>query len=72
MRAIDLKTGIIRTVAGNGVEPVGIKALKDSELGDGKPAIQGRLNRPRGVAFDKAGNLYVADTYNHRIRKIIK
>ena len=72
VRAIDLKTGIIRTVAGNGVEPVGIKALKDSELGDGKPAIQGRLNRPRGVAFDKAGNLYVADTYNHRIRKIIK
>jgi uncharacterized protein (TIGR03437 family) len=37
---------------------------------DGGPAGLARWNRPRGLAFDRAGNLYVADSLTHRIRRI--
>ena len=53
--------GKINTVAGNGVP---------SFRGDGGPATDASLNRPEAVAVDSAGNLYIADTYNHRIRKV--
>lgn len=38
--------------------------------GDGGPAVKAKLNQPFGVAFDKAGNLYFSDTFNHRIRRV--
>ncbi len=38
--------------------------------GDGGPAIQARLNNPSSVAFDSIGNLFIADTANHRIRRV--
>ncbi|MGE0118616.1 MAG: hypothetical protein AB7S71_12220 [Dongiaceae bacterium] len=38
--------------------------------GDGGPATEARLNQPYDVRFDAAGNLYVADYGNHRIRRI--
>ena len=38
--------------------------------GDGGPATQATLNFPGAVAADRQGNLYVADTMNHRIRKV--
>jgi DNA-binding CsgD family transcriptional regulator/sugar lactone lactonase YvrE len=38
--------------------------------GDNLPAIAAQLKEPEGVAFDRAGNLYVADTGNHRVREI--
>ena len=54
--------GIITTIAGNG-------ALNAS--GDGGPAIQAGLYFPHGVAVDPAGNVYVADTSNAVVRKLL-
>ncbi len=53
--------GVISTVAGDGTP---------GDSGDGGPAVQARLNFPRGVAVDGAGNLYIADRGNESIRKI--
>lgn len=38
--------------------------------GNGGPAVKARLNQPFDVAFDGHGDIYVSDTFNHRIRKI--
>jgi DNA-binding CsgD family transcriptional regulator/sugar lactone lactonase YvrE len=38
--------------------------------GDNLPAVAAQLKEPEGVAFDRAGNLFVADTGNHRVREI--
>lgn len=53
--------GSIATVAGTG--SLGF-------LGDGGAARNASFNRPEGVALDTAGNLYIADTFNNRIRKV--
>jgi uncharacterized protein (TIGR03437 family) len=53
--------GIITTLAGNG---------NPGYSGDGGAANQARLNQPRGVAVDAAGNVYVADTGNNQVRRI--
>ena len=52
---------IITTFAGNG---------NPSFFGDGGKATNASIYNPQGVAFDAAGNLYIADTYNNRIRKV--
>src|SRR5271163_2643494 len=38
--------------------------------GDGAPAAQARLNGPFDLAFDGAGNLFFADTFNHCVRRV--
>jgi NHL repeat len=58
--------GVITTVAGSG--PVGLG--KGSFSGDGGPATSATLNQLRGVAVDAAGNLYIADALNQRVRKV--
>jgi uncharacterized protein (TIGR03437 family) len=65
IRKVDVSTGTITTVAGNNTSP-GLGAFS----GDGGPATSAGLNSPTGVAFDKAGNMYIADYGNQRIRKV--
>src|SRR6185369_15537796 len=58
---LDVQSGTLTVVAGNG---------GGSFSGDGGPATRAALKRPFGLAFDDAGNLYIADHDNNRIRKI--
>jgi uncharacterized protein (TIGR03437 family) len=55
--------GIIETVAGTGVAGFS---------GDGGPAREARLHSPYGLAVDAAGNLYIADLGNHRVRRMAR
>jgi hypothetical protein len=60
IRKID-HLGIIHTIAGTGIEGYN---------GDNIPATDAQLWNPEGIAFDKCGNLYIADDNNKRIRKV--
>ena len=62
IRRVDATTHIITTFAGNG--------SVSATLGDGGPAASASLNQPYGTAFDAAGNLYIADAGNNRIRRV--
>ncbi len=62
IRRWDCRKKIVTRVAGNGSAQYG---------GDGGAALEASLNYPFGVAVDAQGNVFVADTFNHRIRKII-
>ncbi len=53
--------GVISTVAGNGTGDF---------AGDGGAASAAEVNSPSGLAFDPAGDLYIADTQNYRIREV--
>ena len=61
VRRVDAATGIITTVAGNG---------SFGFSGDGGLAIDASLNDPIGVAVDSAGNLFITDQNNQRIRRL--
>jgi hypothetical protein len=64
IRMITAATGIITTVAGNGAPG------SAANVGDGSLATAANLNSPGGITLDVSGNLYIADTGNHRIRKV--
>lgn len=61
VRVLDLAAGTITTVAGTG---------EQGYAGDGGAALDAQLNRPFGIAFDDAGDLYISDTFNSRVRKV--
>ena len=56
-----VSNGIITTVAGNG---------SPGFSGDNGPATSAQLNFPDSIAVDSAGNIYISDQFNARIRKV--
>jgi sugar lactone lactonase YvrE len=61
IRRVELRSGIITRYAGS---------WSGQELGDRGPAHRARLNDPAGIALDRAGNLYIADSFQHRVRRV--
>lgn len=61
IRRVDRRTGVISTVTGTG---------KREWSGDGGPAAQASINGCRGVAFDRAGNMYVLEREGHKVRRV--
>lgn len=61
IRRVDAVTGQVTTIAGTG---------EAGFAGDGGPAAEAQLDRPQGIAVDEAGNVYIGDTGNRRIRRI--
>jgi sugar lactone lactonase YvrE len=61
VRRVDLKSGRIATVAGNG---------RKGYSGDGGPAIEASLHEPYEVRFDSRGNMYFVEMQNHLIRRV--
>lgn len=61
IRRVDGATGIITTFAGDGAAGF---------AGDGGPAISARLNFPVALTLDPSGNLFIADLFNHRVRRV--
>lgn len=62
IRVIRAGRGVIETIVGDGTEGDGP---------DGDP-LQCRLNRPHGVFVDAQGNVYIGDSSNHRVRKLVR
>ena len=60
IRRIDAATGVVTTVAGG----------RHGGGGDGGPATAAGLDRPHGCCVDARGNLYIADSNNHRVRVV--
>jgi sugar lactone lactonase YvrE len=65
IRIVSAANGIITTLAGSGPVPNDY-----GYAGDGGPATSALLNFPMGAAVDSKGNIYIADDFNNRIRKV--
>ncbi len=66
VRFVSLKTGIITTVAGT----PSITIFDPNNIGDGGPATQAELDSPAALALDSAGNLFIADAGDNRVREV--
>ncbi len=61
VRKVDAATGVISTIVGNGSRGLS---------GDGGPAVDAQIAGPNGIAVDGTDNVFIADTENHRVRRI--
>lgn len=61
VRKVDLKTGVISTIAGTG---------KPGYSGDGGPAALAQFKQPHSIQFGPGGDLYICDIGNHAIRRL--
>ncbi|TAK72174.1 MAG: hypothetical protein EPO22_00775, partial [Dehalococcoidia bacterium] len=62
-----ISAGVITRVVGTGSCP---QSHTSNDIGDGGPALNALLDRPEGLAFDSAGDLYIADSFDCEIRKV--
>ena len=60
IRRIDSDTGVVTTIAGG----------RQGTHGDGGNALEAGLDRPHGCGIDRLGNIYIADSSNHRVRVV--
>lgn len=61
VRRVDAATSVISTIAGTG---------RSGFSGDGGPATRAEMRQPHSIALDQAGNIYICDIGNHRIRRV--
>jgi uncharacterized protein (TIGR03437 family) len=66
----DTANNVVRRVASNGAISNFAGTGAAGSSGDGSAATAAQLNGPQGLAVDSAGTLYIADTQNHRVRKV--
>jgi len=64
IRRVDSVTGVITTVAGSS------SFCASGKVGDGGPATSASLCFPGGLAMDPSGNLFIADTFGERVRRL--
>jgi streptogramin lyase len=60
IRRLDVKTGLVTTVAGG----------RQGKGGDGGDALKAGLDRPHGCVVDREGTVFIADSSNHRVRRV--
>ena len=60
IRRVDAATGVVTTIAGGHL----------GGEGDGAAATEAGMDRPHGLDLDAAGNIYIADSNNHRVRVV--
>jgi sugar lactone lactonase YvrE len=75
IRLVTASTGIVTTLVGSGAcvtapAAFNVAVCQGGFGGDGGPATNATLNHAATMALDADGNLYIADTINHRIRKV--
>lgn len=67
---VNLSSGIITTVAGDGTTGRDSGTANPTIVGDGGIATKAKLAQPQGVALDADGNIFIADSNNGRVRKV--
>ncbi|MCZ6681061.1 MAG: hypothetical protein O7E52_27895 [Candidatus Poribacteria bacterium] len=72
IRRVDAQTGIISTVVGTGRRTISREGgiTTETAIGSGRAAIEASVGSPRDVFIDIDGNLFIADTFNNRIRRV--
>jgi sugar lactone lactonase YvrE len=72
MYIADAENNVIRRVDRAGIITTVVGTRRDGFEGDGGPASQCKLNRPTSVTFDADGAMWIADSYNQRVRRVSK
>jgi sugar lactone lactonase YvrE len=70
MSAIAILSGVLAIAWAGPTITTAVGTGQPGDEGDGGPAIAARLNLPFDVALDARGDLYLSDTFNHRVRKV--